>query len=476
VKGRARSTPTEFETQLGLTLLSSTGIYLVVLGADRQVHYANESLRQLCGKESESGSIDSWVESCVAPCDRAGFTEYLGRVLGGRPLETYAVTHRGPAGEARIEWRAAENEPPEVILIGRLVTVDDSALEMNWAARERFLSGTFESEQVALAFLDPQMRFIQVNQSYAALDDKKPEDFPGKEHFDLYPNEENQRIFEQVLKSGVPYTAVAKPFEYPDSPERGVSFWDWTVRTVADRKGVAAGLVLSLRDVTERIRAIEALRQREAHIARQLEEKEVLLRELHHRVRNNLEVMSSLLYLQAEHANDDRVRDFCEASQSRLYAMSLVHDTLYLTDDLSAVDTSAYFGQLVGSLRMTLANPEVLVETLVEANLADMSIEKAIPCGLITTELFSNCMKHAFIGRSEGRVWVSLALSGDDRAVLEVRDDGVGVPEECLENPESLGLQLVVALAGQLEGELSVAVEGGSSIRMSFPAGAESGA
>jgi PAS domain S-box-containing protein len=126
------------------------------------------------------------------------------------------------------------------------------------------LERMFSSVDLAIAYMDKDFNFIQVNQAYAKADGKKPGYFVGKNHFALYPNKENEKIFRRVVKTGKPYSVYAKPFEYRAHPERGTTYWDWSVQPVKDSDGKVGGIVLSLLDVTERIKAEESVRHNEA--------------------------------------------------------------------------------------------------------------------------------------------------------------------------------------------------------------------
>jgi len=114
---------------------------------------------------------------------------------------------------------------------------------------------------VLVAYMDPQFNFVRVNRVYAEADEREPSFFPGKNHFDLYPNAENEAIFRRVVETGEPYFADAKPFEYAEHPERGVSYWNWSLVPIKNPEGAVTGLVLTLVNVTERVRAEEALRE-----------------------------------------------------------------------------------------------------------------------------------------------------------------------------------------------------------------------
>jgi PAS domain S-box-containing protein len=128
------------------------------------------------------------------------------------------------------------------------------------------LEKIFSTTHLLIAYMDTDFNFIRVNRAYAAADGREPEFFAGKNHFDLYPHEENEAIFRRVVETGEPYTAYAKPFEYAEHPERGVTHWDWTLHPVKDASGKVEGLVLCLVNVTERIKAEEELRKHRDHL------------------------------------------------------------------------------------------------------------------------------------------------------------------------------------------------------------------
>jgi len=141
------------------------------------------------------------------------------------------------------------------------------------ADANRLLETILDTSPVLTAYLDPQFNFVTVNRAYAEADERDPEFFPGKNHFDLYPNAENEEIFQRVVDTGEAYFAYAKPFEYAEHPERGASYWDWSLVPIKGRGGRVTGLVLSASDVTERIRAEEALRRARDELEMRVQER-----------------------------------------------------------------------------------------------------------------------------------------------------------------------------------------------------------
>ncbi len=135
------------------------------------------------------------------------------------------------------------------------------AMEARLRETNQILEAILDHTHVLVAYLDPQFNFVQVNRAYAKADEREPSFFPGKNHFDLYPNAENEEIFRRVLESGETYLVYAKPFEYEQHPERGVSYWDWSLAPTKDSRGAVLGLVLTLMDVTGQVQAEKTIRQ-----------------------------------------------------------------------------------------------------------------------------------------------------------------------------------------------------------------------
>lgn len=199
-----------------------------------------------------------------------------------------------------------------------------------------------------------------------------------------------------------------------------------------------------------------------------LREKETLLKEIHHRVKNNLQVVSSLLSLQRNHTSDERAVEPLRQSQHRVLAMAALHEFLYQSQDLSRVDTRAYLTHLVSALAEAYqAGEKVELKLLLED--VPLDVDRAIPCGLITNELVSNAFKYAFSTKLHGELAVKLHQS-DGQVLLEVHDDGPGLAPSLLEEvPATLGLQLVQLLTEQLGGTLTLIRTGGAHFRVCFP-------
>ncbi len=220
---------------------------------------------------------------------------------------------------------------------------------------------------------------------------------------------------------------------------------------VLDRTAALAAANDALQlEITER-------RETEHRLQASLREKEVLLKEIHHRVKNNLQVVSSLLSLQSDAIKDPVALSLFEESRNRIRSMALVHEELYGTKDLSSVDMSWYIHGLATHLLRAYGMTSKGVDLRIDAEGVPLMIDAAIPCGLMLNELISNALKHAFPNGRQGQVRILLQREPSDFVVLIVEDDGIGIPEGItIATSQSLGLRLVSALADQLQASVAL--------------------
>ena len=207
----------------------------------------------------------------------------------------------------------------------------------------------------------------------------------------------------------------------------------------------------------------EALRRREKErkeasclIETSLKEKEALLKEIHHRVKNNFQVISSLLNLQAMSISDERILMMFEESRNRIQSMALIHERLYRSEEFASIDFGDYAKSMADQIESTYLDAADRVKVAVRAGKAPVHLDVAVPLGLILNELLSNCFKHAFPHGSRGTVLVELSEGADRFGLFSVEDDGVGLPDNFdARRAGSLGLELVTTLADQVRGRLT---------------------
>ncbi|MFQ6091846.1 MAG: histidine kinase dimerization/phosphoacceptor domain -containing protein [bacterium] len=220
------------------------------------------------------------------------------------------------------------------------------------------------------------------------------------------------------------------------------------------------------KEVNERTKELRLSKER---LRASLGEKEVLLKEIHHRVKNNLQVISSLLNLQSDHIKDKQIRELFKDSQDRVHSMALIHETLYRSNDLTRIDFGEYVRDLTGYLFRSYRVDPKLIGLKIDAENVFLDTGTVISCGLIINELVANALKHAFPDGNKGKIIVDLHPNKTKQLTLTVRDNGVGFPEELdFRNTDSLGLQLVNMLVEQLEGNIELQKKGGTKFMITF--------
>lgn len=226
-------------------------------------------------------------------------------------------------------------------------------------------------------------------------------------------------------------------------------------------------VLASIIDITERRRAQQRLEDA-------LREKTVLLNEVHHRVKNNLQVITSLLNLQADYATDPHFKEILGESSNRVKAMALTHQLLYERKDFSKLDLGDYLDRLLRSVRSSYRELGDRIELQFKPQKEPvlLDLHRSIPCGMLINELVTNAYKHAFVGGRRGEIRVAVELDAEDQIVLSVADNGVGLPAGAeSSSASSLGLQLVRLFASQVHGSLEVSRSGGTAVSIRFPRG-----
>jgi PAS domain S-box-containing protein len=310
---------------------------------------------------------------------------------------------------------------------------------------------------------DPEGVYLDCNAMFERFFGAPKKDIIGKTDYD-YVDRELSDFFREHDRKAI---AACKPC----NNEEWLSFADGgyhglfdTIKTpMLDADGNLIGVLGIARDITERKIA-------EENIKAALQEKEVLLREIHHRVKNNMQVISSLLFLQAARTDCEQAQQSLLESQQRIHAMSMVHEVLYSGQNLAAIDLSDYLKRLVDHLQGVYSN-QTDIRVVLEADHVEIDINQAVPCSLIFNELITNAFKHAFPDGRKGTVRIRMYLSHDKEVVLELSDNGVGfVLDQDLSKPSSLGLKLIRRLLmKQLKGRMDMTTEGGTTFTLRWP-------
>mgnify|MGYP001115721325 CR=1 FL=1 len=295
------------------------------------------------------------------------------------------------------------------------------------------------------------------------------EEITGYSPAQLY---ENPGLFTELIhREDLPQiqdpTPASSMFEKPfllrfAHREGGLVITEHTVVTVLDEKGDLCAIEGVARDVTERQNA-------EERIITSLHEKEILLKEIHHRVKNNMQIISSLLNIQAQAVTDPAMTAMFSDMRNRIHSMALIHNSLYQAADLASIDFGSYIPRLVQMIAGGTSLPGRRIRMEVNVRNVLLNVNLAVPCGLIINELVSNAIKYAFPEGRKGSIYIEGSLDDEGMYRFRVRDDGVGLPAGFdMDKSTTLGMYIVRILTDQLGGSLQVCSSGGAEFTISF--------
>lgn len=338
---------------------------------------------------------------------------------------------------------------------------DRLTVEAALRASEERLRIFIESAPAGVAMFDREMRYISYSRRWLTDYHLGNQNLIGRSHYEVFPEitDRWKEIHRRCL-TGVSERCEQDRFERTDG---SIVYLRWEIQPWTDATGAIGGLVFLTEMITDRVRA-------EAQIRASLREKEAMLKEIHHRVKNNMQVISSLLSLQAAQVTTHPVAaDVLAESQNRVRAMALVHETLYRYDDLARVDMSRYIEELCGYLFRSYGVDYARVNLVLDVESVTVSLDKTIPCGLLMNEIVSNSLKYAFPDTRSGTVTIRAHLQPDGLLRLTLADDGVGLPMDLvIDSTPTLGLQLVNILTDQLGGQLTLERFEGTRFILSF--------
>lgn len=341
--------------------------------------------------------------------------------------------------------------------------------------REKLLRLTLEQAPIGIVTCDLSGKFLHFNPAFSQILGYSSQELKQMswEHITETNDLQLQENYYQKLLAGeVRSFQLENCYKRQDSTKiQGII----RVALIRDAKGSPMYYVAQLEDVTER-------KQAEAKIQASLKEKEVLLKEIHHRVKNNLQIVSSLLDLQAEYIQEPEILEKLEDSKHRLLAMSLIHETLYQSETLAQVDFSDYVERLATNILFAQSTDYDRIKLEFNLEPVFLNLETAIPCGLLLNELITNSIKHAFPEPLQGKICIELHYQSPDNAsnlnqtscqeqkiMLKVSDNGIGLPANMnFKETKSLGLTLIHDLTQQLRGNLAINLNNGTQITLIF--------
>jgi PAS domain S-box-containing protein len=430
---------------------------------DGTLIFVNEAYCRYFG-QSRSQLIGNRYQSLIVPEDQEKITQHLNSLNLENPVET--IEHRVMvAGEVCwMQWinRAVFDEQGNFVefqSVGRDITERKQIDEVLRESEERW--------QLALRGNNDGIWDWNVKTNDAFFSGRWKEmlgyeDYEICNHLDewakrVHPDDLGcvaQLIQDHFSKKTPFYISehriLCKDGTYKWILARGQALWD--------EKGKPVRIVGCHTDITERKLAEEALRYHEEQMKESLREKEVLLGEIHHRVKNNLHIISNLLYLQANRSEDMRTREILQDSRNRVDSMALIHESLYRVQNFSEINLAEYVRKLSANLlSIYKVQPDAIPFKINAKTDILINLEQAIPCSLIINELITNALKHGLQNNRDGEVFVTLERSPDNQLILSVGNSGNTVPADFdLKNPKSMGLKLVVTLVKQLKGVIEI--------------------
>jgi PAS domain S-box-containing protein len=328
--------------------------------------------------------------------------------------------------------------------------------------REQFLSGVLDSIQDGISILDKDFTIVRVNRT---MEQWYAHALPlvGKKCYQAY-HLRNEPCSICPTQQTIETSQASYKVVRLVGAGGGVTGWLdlYSFPFIDQKTGQMKGVIEYVRDITQR-------KQAEDRLQSSLREKEVLLREVHHRVKNNLQVIQSLISLQTRRIKDEQAVEMCKESQRRIRAMALVHERLYQSTDLSRIEFADYLRSLIIHLFHSMLSDTNRIALTMDLEPVQLNINTAIPCGLIVNELVSNALKHAFPGEKSGSITVSIHKAEDGEYRLGVTDNGIGLPPEFeIHESETMGMQIVGTLVSQLGGRLAIGRNGGADFQINF--------
>jgi len=331
--------------------------------------------------------------------------------------------------------------------------------EENLRVERAYLKQFFENIQEGIVLADKEQKIISVNKEFVRLFGYQRSEIKGRYLDEIVGHEKKRDEAEKIsgkISAGekVAFEAIRKR---KDGTMIDVSVLAMPI--IVEEEVVAS--IAIYRDITERKKAEEQARS-------SLKEKEVLLKEIHHRVKNNMQIVSSMLRLQARQSKSKDFIEMCNVSQSRIRSIALIHESLYKSNDFARIDFSKYIEKLITHLFSIYEGGKKRIEFEVEVDDVFLDINKAIPCGLIINELISNSLRHAFPNGMQGKIEVKM-FRENGKHILIIKDTGIGFPEKLdFRNTKTLGMQLVTDLVKQLRGTIKLARDVATEFKIAF--------
>lgn len=458
---RALNSRFELATHAGGIAVWEWDIGTDLLEADSRM-YALYQMEMGSGKQQFS----AWADR-LHPEDRARVEQEIAATIDGTrgyDTEFRVVWPNGEIRTVKANGILTRNQNDQPIMVG--INWDISELRRAERAQryseERFRLLVDGVADYAVVMLDAHGFVEGWNAAAQHMLAYETEEIIGHSHSLFFPDEAIARRLPQTLLDDAYATGSRRDEGWRVKKNGALFFADVAITALRDDSGALRGYGTLVRDLTVQ-------RERERVISAALDEKETLLKEVYHRVKNNLQVITSLLKLQARALGAGEAQNALTGSIGRVRAMSLVHEKLYQSGTLASIALNDYIGDLCRQLSVTTGAIDHGIDIICDAEPLEIRLEVAVPLGLLLNELVTNCLKHAFPEGRRGKVTIRLRSEPSGIVLVSVIDDGIGIDaQHDIQSSSSLGLKLATTLCSQLDAQLEIVSDSGTTIHIRF--------
>jgi len=458
----------QIEEQLRLTqfTLDRMGDIVLLISAQGQLFYVNEAACQTLGYErSELLNLKFYQIDTLSSTETWSAHWHELRQLKSLTFESVLWTRKGAPIPVEVRMNYLEFNGKEYNCgIFRDISERKKAEEALRESEERFRA-IFEQVAVGMAIVTLNGHFFRVNQKFCDILGYNRPEMLSRTFEDITAPEDlpkSRDTIDNIWIQDYPSETLESRYICNDNK---IVWGHVTISLVRKTSGENHYYIWVFEEITDRKQAEEKLKA-------SLKEKEILLKEIHHRVKNNLMVVSNLLELQSEYLEDPSLVKILSDSQNRIYSMLLIHEKLYKNTNLDRIKFNEYLESLVEGLLDSYQGHEQQIDLVLDLDPIDLNIETANPCGLIVNELVSNALKHAFPNKPpnyKGLIWIGLEKDKDGAIAIEVKDNGIGLPPNFdIYQVDTMGLELVCTLAEQLKTTPEIISGMGTHIRLKF--------
>lgn len=361
-----------------------------------------------------------------------------------------------------------DKHTPLLLSIFRDITNQKEAEEALQQSLE-FNRAVNENSPIGISVRSPYGKLLRYNKAWKRIWAMSDEDIAGDlqlernelkfDSRDEYLNDYIPQLKKVYNEGGTVYVPEIKTNQKKPDAALWISQYFYALK---DKKNNVERVVILTEDITEK-------KLKDEDLQKTLREKELMLSEIHHRVKNNLQIISSLLNMQSEYITNPDIMEYFRISSSRVKSMALIHENLYRSDDLSKINFEKYVRQLSTHLFNVYGADASLIRLSIKISSIFLNIDTAIPCGLLINELLSNSLKHAFPNNGSGDIVIEMMTQNDHCYTLFVSDSGIGLPQNIdIKKLSSLGMKLVYTLTNQLDGNIEYKINSGTKFIINF--------